>query len=319
MKSSTTTQNEEERLHALRCLNILDSQAEERYNRVARITQRFFQVPIAAISLVDKSRLWFKSKVGLDVDELSREISFCGHTILDSKVMVVEDAKKDERFNENPLVTGKDKIRFYAGCPLNFNGYNMGALCIIDNQPRQLNEEEIDTLQDFATLVEDELKNTAVSTTDELTGISNRRGFINIAKYSLNLSKRMNVPLSVFYIDIDGFKEINDNLSHSEGDKVLKEVANLLLKSVRKMDIVGRLGGDEFAILCTGMSKDDIITLRKNIEKTFSNYNNSRKSPHKIQLSIGAICVDPNDFNKFEDVLNLADQKMYEEKLKHHS
>ncbi|MFM5486675.1 GAF domain-containing protein, partial [Aeromonas veronii] len=118
MQSPVVPDNERLRLDALRRLAILDSPAEERFDRITRMARNMFDVPIALVSLVDENRQWFKSCCGLPVLETPRDISFCGHAILGEELFVVEDAAQDPRFSDNPLVTGEPHIRFYAGHPL---------------------------------------------------------------------------------------------------------------------------------------------------------------------------------------------------------
>ncbi len=121
---------EPERLAALQRLNLLDTESESRFDRITRLAQRLFQVPIALVSLVDSDRQWFKSKQGLDACETGRDISFCGHAILGSGIFEIPDATQDTRFADNPLVTGAPDIRFYAGAPLqSADGFNIGTLC----------------------------------------------------------------------------------------------------------------------------------------------------------------------------------------------
>jgi GAF domain-containing protein len=130
--------DEEERLRALRDLSILDSEPEERFDRLTRLAQDIFQAPIALVSLVDDTRQWFTSRQGLAATETSREVSFCGHSILGEGVFVVPDATLDPRFTNNPLVTGDPDIRFYAGVPLNStDGRSLGTLCVIDTVARE--------------------------------------------------------------------------------------------------------------------------------------------------------------------------------------
>ena len=130
--------NEAQRMESLRSLHILDTPAEERFDRITRLAKRLFGVPIALVSLVDESRQWFKSRQGLDATETPREISFCGHSILCDDTMVIADAAQDERFADNPLVTDEPHIRFYAGCPVQTpDRQRIGTLCIIDRQPRE--------------------------------------------------------------------------------------------------------------------------------------------------------------------------------------
>jgi PAS domain S-box-containing protein len=150
--------NEAERLKALQALKVLDTPAEARFDRITRVAQRHFNVPITLVSLVDEGRQWFKSCQGLDVLETSRDISFCGHAILKDEILIVSDATKDPFFADNPLVTGAPHIRFYAGTPLHAPGNErVGTLCIIDTQPRELSAEDIAMLRDLADCVEEEL------------------------------------------------------------------------------------------------------------------------------------------------------------------
>lgn len=129
--------NETERLETLRQLLILDTPPEERFDRITAFAQREFEVPTVLVSLVDGERQWFKSKVGLGACETPRSISFCGHAILQNEVMVVNDARTDPRFADNPLVTGDPFIRFYAGAPLVLpSGHAVGTLCLISPETR---------------------------------------------------------------------------------------------------------------------------------------------------------------------------------------
>lgn len=133
--------NELDRLEALRQLKILDTESEQMFDDVTFLASAICQVPIALISLVDSDRQWFKSKQGLDATETSREVSFCSHAILDDKIFEIEDALKDPRFSDNPLVTGNPNVRFYAGFPLDSGtGHNVGTVCVIDRKPRVLDE-----------------------------------------------------------------------------------------------------------------------------------------------------------------------------------
>ncbi len=148
---------EPERLAALQRLNLLDTESESRFDRITRLAQRLFQVPIALVSLVDSDRQWFKSKQGLDACETGRDISFCGHAILGSGIFEIPDATQDTRFADNPLVTGAPDIRFYAGAPLqSADGFNIGTLCLIDTQPRHLTDEQRQDLLELAGIVSEE-------------------------------------------------------------------------------------------------------------------------------------------------------------------
>ncbi|AVR97466.1 GAF domain-containing protein [Pseudoduganella armeniaca] len=138
MLTPSLPDNEGARLAALHTLLLLDTQPEQRFNQIVEFAAREYRVPIALITLLDADRQWFKASVGMGgTCQTSRDISFCGHTILRSEIMVVPDAKADPRFHDNPLVDGPPHIRFYAGAPLILSsGYALGSLCIIDTQPR---------------------------------------------------------------------------------------------------------------------------------------------------------------------------------------
>lgn len=150
--------NEAARLLALKNTALLDSPAEKRFDRITQLAARFFNLETCLISLVDEQRQWFKSKVGLDFCETQRDISFCGHTILQSGVLVITDASKDPRFSANPLVIGQPYIRFYAGVPIHeSSGLPIGTLCILSSQVRTFSEEEKLALCQFAEMVEYEI------------------------------------------------------------------------------------------------------------------------------------------------------------------
>ena len=143
--------NEKRRIAVLWQYDVLDTVPEAMFDDLTELAASICDVPIAIISLVDEDRQWFKSKIGLKVGETSRDISFCAHAILQKKLFIVPDAMKDKRFKDNPLVTGKQKIRFYAGAPLmTAAGLALGTLCVLDRKPRQLRPEQKRALQILA-------------------------------------------------------------------------------------------------------------------------------------------------------------------------
>ncbi len=151
--------DESTRSGALRRLALLDTSAEERFDRYTRIASALFDVPIALITLVAEERQWFKSRRGLEETETHRDVAFCSHAILSDDILQVEDTLQDDRFADNPVVTGELRVRFYAGVPLRLkDGHRVGTLCLVDHRPRLLDEHELSELKDLGALVERELQ-----------------------------------------------------------------------------------------------------------------------------------------------------------------
>jgi diguanylate cyclase (GGDEF)-like protein len=303
------------RLQSLHSLKILDTHPEDRYDRITRLAARVFNVPIALVSLVDKDRQWFKSRHGLDACETPREISFCGHAIVGDGVFIVEDALLDERFSDNPLVTGEPKIRFYAGYVLKSpTGNRLGTLCLIDQAPRHFSAEDAEMLQEMGQMVEEELQSLTQSTTDELTFISNRRGFMAIASHVLAICRRLQRPASMLMFDLDDFKQINDKYGHHAGDNALIDFARLLLKNFRDADVVARLGGDEFGVLCTDLDEVNIPIVLERLQTKIDEWNKRPNQKGKLGFSSGMIVFEPNRHATIDDLMHEADQAMYRDK-----
>jgi PAS domain-containing protein len=142
------------RVDALHALALLDSDPDPDFDAVVAIGRRLFGVPTCLVTLVDRDRQWFKARAGLDVAETSRMVSFCGHAILRPEVLVVPDARRDDRFHDNPLVIGEPFIRFYAGAPIRLpNGYTIGTVCVLSPDPREnLSAEDRGLLEGLADL-----------------------------------------------------------------------------------------------------------------------------------------------------------------------
>jgi response regulator RpfG family c-di-GMP phosphodiesterase len=151
--------NESERLRALHEYHIMDTPPEPSFDHLTRLAARHFNVPVALVTFMDEERQWFKSCVGTDLRENSRDLSFCSYTLLSDQVMVVPNATTDPRFRDNPMVTGPTGVRAYAGAPLRTaDGLNLGSFCIIDTRPRRFNSAQKKMLEDLSTIAVDELE-----------------------------------------------------------------------------------------------------------------------------------------------------------------
>jgi diguanylate cyclase (GGDEF)-like protein len=292
---------------------LLDSAPEDRFDRITRMVKRMFDVEICLVSLVDSDRQWFKSRQGLDACETPREISFCGHAILEEQAFVIEDALLDLRFADNPLVTEEPHIRFYAGYPVHSpTGQRIGTLCLIDRQPRAFSDKDREMLKDFASLVDDELASSSQINVDDLTRIANRRGFTMVADHLLPLCQRNNLKAEIVFFDLDGFKAINDNHGHEAGDRALRFFAKLLLKSFRKADVIARMGGDEFVVMVIGesISADRSIAQMDSLAAEATD-----PIDQLVRWSIGRTIYNDERHSDIDALISDADREMYSDKV----
>jgi diguanylate cyclase (GGDEF)-like protein len=244
--------DEEGRLSALHRLDALDTPAEEPFEKIVNLVRAVLSVPMATVTLVASDRQWFKAHRGMPSQETPRSISFCTHTIQERGALVVTNAMLDPRFANSPLVTGAPYIRSYAGIPLRTpDGYNVGALCAIDTNPRAFSDAEIAILTNLASIVMDELELRMIAGRDHLTGALTRRGFMEEAEKELSRHDRNGRASALALLDVDHFKSINDTHGHPAGDQVLRQLAEVCSTVIRPTDSFGRIGGEEFALLLT--------------------------------------------------------------------
>lgn len=318
-------------------LKILNTPLEDRFERITRMVCFMLKVPISAVSIVVDDVQWFKSIQGLNASGTSRSVAFCAHTILGDDTFVVPDAKADERFHDNPLVTEDPNIRFYAGQPLTLgDGLRIGALCAIDRVPRQIGDEEKQVLRDLAKLVERELISQEISESfsglvqeveeaqraalvDSLTRVWNRAGIEKILAREWKRTSRTQGSMAVLVIDLNDFKCINDNHGHLVGDAALRQAAKFLLGELRETDVVGRWGGDEFvAVLpdCTAAGLQRICgTLEQEQHKlAVDGHQGPDGQAIPIRFSVGGAIATPGT-ETLESLLERADRAMYQVKV----
>jgi diguanylate cyclase (GGDEF)-like protein len=314
MKKPELAKNEKERIEILESLNILDTNPEERFDRFTRLAKKIFDTPIALVSLIDQKRQWFKSSFGLAASETSKDISFCGHAILYDDIFIVNDTFEDERFRDNPLVLEDPYIRFYAGVPLFYNkDIKLGTLCIIDTKPREFTKKELEPLRDLAILAQQQIISSQLIISDELTGITNRRGFNILAQKALNISYREKKPSVLVFFDLNKFKDINDSFGHTEGDNVLKLFSKNMENTFRESDIFARIGGDEFIVLLSNINYDDANMLINRFERSFDKFNQS-KQKYQITFSSGILEINLEENLSLEELTKKVDKLMYENK-----
>jgi diguanylate cyclase (GGDEF)-like protein len=311
MPPAAKPKNEAQRLDALHALQILDTLPEERFDRITRLAQRLFGAQIATFTLVDEDRQWFKSAVGTDNKEDPRDISFCSHVVGDNAQMVVPDARVDPRFSDNPLVQSDPNIRFYAGQPVAApGGEAVGTLCVIDDQPREAADFDGEALAELAGMVEAEIASLSLAIGDELTGLSNRRGFEMLGERLIAAARRLDLPVTAIYADLDNLKPINDNFGHEAGDAALRAAAEVLAGSMRASDLIARLGGDEYCALLVGAAAQAAPKLLDRVQDSVAERNRETTEPWELSISLGLAESPGGEDASLWDLVGQADDKM---------
>lgn len=305
--------DDDARLAALRRFDVLDTAAEEPFEKIVTLVRTVLDVPIATVTLIDQDRQWFKAKRGLDLDETPRSISFCTHTIRQREPLIVEDSLDDPRFASNPFVIGPPHIRSYAGVPLRSpEGYNVGSLCAMDTRPRQFSAANVAILANFADIVCDELELRMIAKIDDLTGALTRRGFIEQAEREIARSQRYGRPTSLVMLDVDHFKAVNDTYGHASGDYVLLQISKIAGVTLRPTDIFGRLGGEEFGMLLPETDGREALIVAERLRQAIAHHPMRLPSGETLQVtaSFGIAALAPG-IATFPAWLDRADAMLY--------
>lgn len=312
MLAPPTPSDETRRLETLRSLKLLDSLPEERFDRVTRLARQIFSTPIALVSLVDADRQWFKSNQGLDATETPRNVSFCGHAILDDKIMIVNDASEDQRFCDNPLVCNDPNIRFYAGYPLSApDGSRVGTLCVIDRVAREITDEQAQLLRELGRMVEEELIEADVATTDPITSLSNRNGFLMIAEYLLSMCIRTEQPATLLLFQFQNLPDIDNDFGRESGDAASVEFAHQLSSTFRNSDIVARIASNFYCVLLAGTDLENVEHVKRRFNEEIGEHNRDSDSRHEFSIDIDAIAFNPDRHGDADGLLKEAERRIY--------
>lgn len=303
------------RIQALKDLSILDAPPEERFDRLTRLARRLFDVPVALVHLEATNRLWFRSPEEKEQLRRPPEQELCARLPAQGRLVVVRDAREEEALREQPLVVQEPGIRFVAGAPVKApDGERLGILCILDHEPRDFADDDQTLLRDLGDLVEREFAALELATIDELTGLTNRRGFNAISLHSLAMSRRMDEPATLLLFDLDAFKKINDGFGHAAGDRALRAFAQDLLDTFRDSDVVSRLGGDEFAVLLSGATTEDVRRPLSILGVRVQTRNERPETPAPVSFSVGVAGYDPDIHHDVGDLAADADRRLYASK-----
>jgi diguanylate cyclase (GGDEF)-like protein len=294
--------DESRRLAVLRSLELLDTPAEERFDRITRLARRLFNAAAATISLVDESREWVKASAGFPHAQLARAVSMAAHAIAEPDLFVVEDTVKDARFYDQPLVTDLPRARFFAAHPLRArDASGIGALCVYDVAPRTLTLIERQSLADLAAIAEGELRENVLSFSqrevvatpretsriDPLTRLWNRAAMFDILARELDFARVQEKPVALLLVRVDRTEGIDEPQSAATGDWVLTEVARVLRTSLRPYDVIARFSGDEFAALLTGVDETNVLEAAERVRRAIGREFRI-PSAQKIAVTIGA-------------------------------
>ena len=319
--------DEGRRLAAVKELRLVGTPAEERFDRITRLARRLLDVPVALIDLVGDARVWFKSAAGLDATDGPRDASYCQYTILGGGICYIEDSLKDDRLEGNP---NRQKIRFYAGMPLKFEGHNVGTLCAFDFMPRHFGYEDLASLSDLAKLAEREISilklseaqialaeaNEALehkSLVDPLTRLWNRGAIFEVAARELERARTCREPLGLAMLDLDHFKAINDTHGHPGGDEVLRITADRLRVALRPGDAAGRYGGEEFLLVLPGCDEAGMAEVAERIRASVGLAVDFRGAAIPVTASVGTT-VSAEGAHLVELLVRAADEALYRAK-----
>lgn len=312
-------------------LPVADTSADPSLDTLVRLIREVFGVGIVLLSPLEREGQWCKARDDLQLPQPPRRIAFCEHSIVQGEFLQIEDARRDPRFQNDPLVTGAPCVRFYAGHPLfDEEGHPLGSLCLFDPQPRTLNPREIGLLQDFASLAESALKLNAMTRQtaelrealtreqrktmlDPLTQVWNRAGLEHLLPRELAAVEREGLHLGMLFCDLDYFKTVNDRYGHACGDQALWEAARRIRASVRPQDLVVRAGGEEFVVLARVPTTDELLLIAERIRSSMAATPIlTEQARLQLTLSIGTTLLQPGE--SAADALARADQALYRAK-----
>ncbi len=312
--------HEAQRLDALRRYDILDTPPERAFDDLTLLASLVCEAPIAMFNLVEDERQWSKSVIGPVPHEIPRPLSFCTHAILQpERLMEVADARQDERFADNPLVTRADGVRFYAGVPLvTPDGFALGTLCVLDTRPRDLTDCQRDGLKALGrqAVTQLELRRLAKafqaqSTVDELTQVWNRRAFdARLAEEWIRHGRR-GESLGLLMIDVDHFKRYNDELGHPAGDRALAEVAAVVADALRSTDYLSRYGGEEFAAILPSTGVNAAVPVAQRVRQAIERHAWQARG---VTISVGLATMIPSKSGEPAQLLQRADHALLQAK-----
>ena len=314
-------------------LDLFYTPIEERFERITRLARRALRVPVAAISLLNENKQWFKSAAGWGISEIARDDAICRLTVEANQLLTIADTLEDPRVATSSVVASAPRFRSYAGYPLtDEHGHIVGTFCVFDLKPRVFSALDRQSVVDLAAMAQRELLSDQLSHAhaaltsklslarrealmDPLTHLWNRRGASMLLKSALDKADELNTPLTLALLDVDNFKRVNDSYGHQSGDEVLRKIGSRLLSAVRNEDAVCRMGGDEFLVL---MADTDAKIAARVAERIRSSITDTpvptRDGTMSVSVSVGFTVRQPRDKSAVEALIEQADQALMQSK-----
>jgi diguanylate cyclase (GGDEF)-like protein len=322
--------DDKHRLAALHRYDALEAPSTEDFTFLTELAAKVCDVPYAFITLIDADQAYVKSFTGLELGKLPRGQCYCSLAVLGEEATEICDLTRDARTSAMPLTVEAPFMRMYSSVPLvSSDGYAIGTLCVMNTKPGCLSSTQRDMLRRLArqvmALIELRANEKALkeslreleqqATTDELTGLHNRRSLMHRLKFEVARTRRFRTPLSAVMIDVDHFKQVNDRHGHLAGDEVLAGIGRLIRENIRVIDVAGRYGGEELCILLPNTPPEGARkfaeTLRAKLEAQV-HMDGERQVPVTASLGIGSF--NHMDIDDADSLLRQADAALYRAK-----
>ncbi len=321
--------NEAERLLSVRALVSAEGYSTPELTSLVQLAKDIFDTPFAGVNLIDEDWQRSSCQVGIPIDEVPRDISICSRVVFEDEAVIIPDLQRHPELRHMPYVVGEPRIRSYAGAPVAIEpGLPVGAFCLLDTRPRDFSDEEIRNLLRLAEVAsgllrlhrtnlvmgfaEEKLRLAAM--TDPLTGFYNRAALASLIDVMLSNALSSHQSFGVLYLDMDGFKAINDRFGHHAGDEVLTKAAERITGCLRAQEVVVRMGGDEFAIFVP--APPDAAALAGLSQRLVEEF----RQPFAIEgqevvarLSIGA-AMAPEAGSDRQSLMRVVDEALYQAK-----
>lgn len=294
MKEFKCPYDEDERIDALKKMNMCSGESIERLDRIARVAQRIFALPYADFSLIDTQDQVLLSSFGYAEERISRDISMANHALCKGEIFVVSDTLRDDRFAGNPLVVSQPKIRFYAGIPVrNKNATRIGVFSVAGREPRAFSAQDQSMLRDLGEMITNELSFLEVAQFDRSTQMSVNDGFFSLAQQGLRVCERNKNPAVVVVFDVKKIQTISEVDSDFDKDRHIRVFANKLRHFFRKSDVIGRLGSEEFTALLLNTRVENLSEIIMKLQAALDSYNASNTSRVQVGFTHGFAEFDP--------------------------